>query len=63
MEKVEFSQEELRYLVAFLNVSVQSGKLQIGDLYILLPLVSKIQAKVKKPEVKPEPKKDGIIKN
>jgi len=63
MEKIEFSQEELRYLIAFLNVSVQSGKLQIGDLFVLLPLVNKLQAKIKKPEVKPEPKKDGIIKN
>jgi hypothetical protein len=66
MEKLEFSQEELRYLVAFLNVSVQSGKLQIGDLFILLPLVQKLQAKIKKIDtskadeiIKPK----GIIKN
>lgn len=52
MEKLEFSQEELRYLVAFLNISIQSGKLQLGDVFILMPLVKKIQDKIKVPEDK-----------
>lgn len=61
METISFTQDELKLLLAFLNLSVKSGALQLGDVLTLAPLVNKIDAKIKKEELKEAPKEE--VKN
>lgn len=53
MENIPLSQNELKLLLALINVAVQKGGLQLGDLFSVLPLVKKLDDKL----VKPEPEK------
>jgi len=53
MEKLELSQNELKFLIAAFNHLVKTGGLSLGDLEMLFPIITKVREKIKAPE---EPK-------
>lgn len=46
METLEFSQEELRYLMFSFNILLQTGKVQTGDILTIAPIIQRIKDKI-----------------
>lgn len=47
MEKIEFSQDELKYIMASINNLLKTGSLQAGDILLLAPVIKKVSDKIK----------------
>lgn len=52
MEKIEFSQEELKTILAVFNKLFNLGNIGLGDATAIVPIAEKIKAKVKEEPVK-----------
>lgn len=51
METLEFSQDELKYLLASINHLTKTGQIQTGDVLVLAPIIKKIDEKIIKTSV------------
>ena len=54
MEKIEFSQDELKVIIACFNKIFQTGQIGIGDAKAIVPIADKVAEKIH-PDPLPEP--------
>jgi len=45
---IEFTQDELKYLLGVINIALNTGKLSIGDIMIVAPIINKVDIKIVK---------------
>ncbi len=63
VSKIELSQDELKLLMALINLAVKKGEIQLGDIFPILALVQKIDKFIEKPKEEVKPDEGQVLKN